>query len=67
VEKAKQDPVLVGGGGSLGRGMPLGVSFEMSKDLRWGWRDGSVVKGTALPKVLSSILRNNYMVAHGHL
>jgi hypothetical protein len=31
-----------------------------------GWRDGSVVKRTVLPKVLSS-KPSNHMVAHNHL
>ena len=31
-----------------------------------GWRDGSAVKSTTLPEVLSSIL-SNHLVTHNHL
>ena len=42
------------------------AEYKINKRKREGWRDGSVVKSTGLPKVLSSI-PGNHMVAHNHL
>jgi hypothetical protein len=39
--------------------------FQIKDDIN-GWRDGSMVKSTVLPEVLS-LIPSNHMVAHNHL
>jgi hypothetical protein len=42
------------------------MNYVKFKNVYSGWKDGSAIKSTVLPEVLSSI-PSNHMVAHTHL